>query len=71
MTNCPACEGVLVEVKNERILPDPEFTEMSDDDMLDFFGEEITGNYDKWGADQITFVCAQCGNKYKTKHDED
>lgn len=71
MTHCPECGGKLVIVKTERILPDPEFTEMSDEEMIEFFGEEITGNYEKWGADQITYVCAQCGEKFETKHSED
>ena len=71
MTTCPDCGGILVNVKTERILPDPDFVEMSDEEMLEYFGEEITGNYEKWGADQITFVCAQCGNKFKTKHGAD
>lgn len=50
----------MEKISEERILPDPEFTEMSDEEMIEFFGEEITGNYDKWGARRITYRCFQC-----------
>ncbi len=64
MSECPKCGGKLVVVKKERILPDPEFVDMSDEEMIEFFAEEISGNYEKWGRDKITFVCAQCGEKF-------
>jgi DNA-directed RNA polymerase subunit RPC12/RpoP len=71
MTRCPVCGGKLVEVERERILSEPDLTEMSDDELIEYFSEEITGNYEKWGADRITYVCAQCGEKFMTKHGED
>ena len=57
MTVCPNCGGKLKESSRERILPDPEFTGMSDQELVEFYWEEITGNYEKWGEDQIKFQC--------------
>ncbi len=68
MTACPNCGGQLKELNRERILPDPDYSEMSDDELIEFFGEDITGNYEKWGEDQIHFRCLDCGNEYKMKH---
>lgn len=47
MTVCPNCGGKLKELSRERILPDPDFTGTSDKELVEFFWEDITGNYEK------------------------
>ncbi len=71
MISCPNCGWKLKELNRERILPDPDFTVMSDDELVEFFWEDITGDYDKWGEDQITFQCPKCGDIYKTQHGDE
>ena len=63
MERCSKCGGILVEVAKERILPNPEFENLSDEEMIDFFAEEISGDYREWGRGRVTCVCAQCGEK--------
>ncbi|MGA1822687.1 MAG: hypothetical protein ACMUIG_09175 [Thermoplasmatota archaeon] len=60
MRKCPKCGWNMEKTGEDRILPDPEFSEMSDGDLLDFFSEEITGSYDKYGTTRITYRCFRC-----------
>lgn len=70
MIKCPRCHKELVEVDRRRYLPDPEFSEMSDEQLIDFFAEEITGNYEKWGADEIFLRCTKCDTTYSWKENK-
>jgi hypothetical protein len=60
MKKCPECGWEMEKMSEEKILPDPEFQDMSDDDLIDFFSEEITGNYDRYGVTRITYRCHRC-----------
>ena len=31
-------------------------------------GRDITGNYEKWGEDQIKFPCRKCGKVFRKQH---
>jgi hypothetical protein len=65
MVKCPKCGNRLKEVKRERVLPDPEFEDMSDEELIDFFWEDITGDYDEYGALLVHFECSNCLKKYR------
>ncbi len=65
MVKCPNCEGRLKEVSRERTLPDPDFVTMSDDEMIDFFSEDITGEYTNWGMTEVHFKCMKCGKRFR------
>jgi len=64
MTKCPDCNGKLVKISKERVLPDPPFEDMTDDQLADFFCEEITGEYPNWGVTEIILECKKCGKKF-------
>ena len=41
------------------------YFEMSDEEMIEFFSEDITGNYEKWGKTEIIFKCVDCEKRFK------
>jgi hypothetical protein len=65
MVKCPNCGKRLQEVDRERTLPDPEFQDMTDEELIDFFWEDITGNYDEYGATMIHYRCTFCEKRYR------
>jgi len=65
MVKCPNCGSRLKEVGEERILPDPEYVDMSDEELIDFFAEDITGEYTKYGVTLVHFECGKCDKKYR------
>lgn len=66
MVKCPNCGGKLEEIGKERILPDPEFVDMSDEELIDFFWEDITGDYKQYGATLVHFICEKCNKRYRS-----
>ena len=67
MPKCPKCKGELVQISKHRILPDPNYVDMTDEELIEFFAEDITGDYKKWGADRIEYKCENCGKHYIQK----
>ena len=67
MVKCPNCGHRLKEVGREKALDEPEFVDMSDEELIDYFGEEITGNYDQYGVTMVHFKCEECGKRYNMK----
>lgn len=67
MVKCPNCGNKLEEVGREKALDEPQFVDMSDEELIDFFWEDITGNYEEYGVTLIHFKCDDCGKRYNKK----
>ncbi len=70
MAKCPNCKGKMKVISKKRTLPDPEYVDMSDEELIDFFAEDITGDYKDYGVTVVRYQCTKCGKKYKRNEDK-
>ena len=62
---CKKCGEQLVLLSRVRELVEPDFENMTDGQMSDWFGEEASGEYTNHGVDLLTYKCEGCG---ETEH---
>ncbi len=67
MTKCPNCNKRMKLISTERTLPDPDFVNMDDQQMVDFFWEEITGDYRNYGVTEKVYECNKCDKRFVSK----
>jgi len=58
---CKNCSGELILISKVRELVEPDFDDMSEGQMADWFGEEASGDYTNHGVDMLTYKCKECG----------
>ena len=59
--HCRKCGNALVLVSKVRKIVEPDFENMSDGQISDWFGEEASGDYTNHGIDLLTYKCNKCG----------
>ena len=57
---CKKCGSELVLLSEIRELVEPDFENMTDGQMSDWFAEEASGEYTNYGIDLLTYNCREC-----------
>ena len=60
MPLCKKCGTKMIEISRERVLVEADYEDMTEGQMADYMGEEMSGEYDNWGMTEILYKCPKC-----------